>query len=47
MLACKGDTFPALLEWFYHDIDGISNLNSDFYFTLTVITLITMALMHR
>jgi hypothetical protein len=29
-LACKGDTLPALLVWFHHNLAGFSNSNNDF-----------------
>jgi hypothetical protein len=31
-LACKGDTLPALLVWFHHNLAGFSNSNNDFCF---------------
>jgi hypothetical protein len=45
-LACKGDTLPALLVWFHHNLAGFSNSNNDFCFFLSVITPIMMALTH-
>jgi hypothetical protein len=29
-LACKGDTLPALLVWFHHNLAGFSNSNNGF-----------------
>jgi hypothetical protein len=29
-LACKGNTLPALLVWFHHNLAGFSNSNNDF-----------------
>jgi hypothetical protein len=29
-LACKGDTLPALLVRFHHNLAGFSNSNNDF-----------------
>jgi hypothetical protein len=29
-LACKGDTLPALLVWFHHNLAGFPNSNNDF-----------------
>jgi hypothetical protein len=37
-LACKGDTLPALLVWFHHNLAGFSNSNNDFCCFLSVIT---------
>jgi hypothetical protein len=37
-LAFKGDTLPALLIWFHHDLAGFSNSNNDFCCFLSVIT---------
>jgi hypothetical protein len=45
-LACKGDTLPALLVWFHHNLAGFSNSNNDFCCFLSVITPIMMALTH-
>jgi hypothetical protein len=41
-----GDTLPALLVWFHHNLAGFSNSNNDFSCFLSVITLIMMALTH-
>jgi hypothetical protein len=30
-LACKGDTLPALLVWFHHNLAGFSNCNNDVF----------------
>jgi hypothetical protein len=35
-LACKGDTLPALLVWFRHNLAGFSNSNNDFCCFLSV-----------
>jgi hypothetical protein len=37
-LACrpKGDTLPALLVWFHHNLAGFSNSNNDFCCFLSV-----------
>jgi hypothetical protein len=45
-LACKGDTLPALLVWFHHNLAGFPNSNNDFCYFLSVITPIMMALTH-
>jgi hypothetical protein len=45
-LACKGDTLPALLVWFHHNLAGFSNSNNDFCCFLSVITPVMMALTH-
>jgi hypothetical protein len=37
-LACKGDTLPALLVWFHHNLAGFSNSNNDFCCFLSVTT---------
>jgi hypothetical protein len=37
-LACKGDTLPALLVRFHHNLAGFSNSNNDFCGFLSVIT---------
>jgi hypothetical protein len=37
-LACKGDTLPALLVRFHHNLAGFSNSNNDFCCFLSVIT---------
>jgi hypothetical protein len=37
-LACKGDTLPAILVWFHHNLAGFSNSNNDFCCFLSVIT---------
>jgi hypothetical protein len=37
-LGCKGDTIPALLAWFHHNLAGFSNKNNDFCCFLCVIT---------
>jgi hypothetical protein len=37
-LACKGDTLPALLVWFPHNLGGYSNSNNDFCCVLWVTT---------
>jgi hypothetical protein len=37
-LACKGDTLPALLVWFHHNLAGFSNSSNDFCCFLSVIT---------
>jgi hypothetical protein len=37
-LACKGDTLPALLVWFHHNLAGFSNSDNDFSCFLSVIT---------
>jgi hypothetical protein len=37
-LVCKGDTLPALLVWFHHNLAGFSNSNNDFCCFLSVIT---------
>jgi hypothetical protein len=39
-LACKGDTLPASLVWFHHNLAGFSNSNNDFCCFLSVITLV-------
>jgi hypothetical protein len=44
MLACRGDTLPALLVWFHHNLAGVSNSDNDFCCYLSVITPIMMAL---
>jgi hypothetical protein len=44
-LACKGDTLPAILVWFHHNLAGCSNSNSDFLFR-SVRTPVVMALTH-
>jgi hypothetical protein len=36
--ACKGDTLPALLVWFHHNLAGFSNSNNEFCCFLSVIT---------
>jgi hypothetical protein len=36
-LACKGNTLPALLVWFHHNL-GFSNSNNDFCCFLSVNT---------
>jgi hypothetical protein len=38
MLACKGDTLPALLVRFHHNLAGFSNSNNDFCCFLSVTT---------
>jgi hypothetical protein len=35
--ACMGDTLPALLVWFHHNLAGFSNYNNDFCCFLSVI----------
>jgi hypothetical protein len=45
-LACKGDTLPALLIWFHHNLAGFFNSNNDFCCFLSVITPNMMALTH-
>jgi hypothetical protein len=37
-LACKGDTLPALLVRFHHNLAGFSNSKNDFCCFLSVIT---------
>jgi hypothetical protein len=37
-LACRGDTSPALLVWFHHNLAGFSNSNNEFCCFLSVIT---------
>jgi hypothetical protein len=37
-LACKGDTLPAILVWFHHNLADFSNSNNDFCCFLSVIT---------
>jgi hypothetical protein len=45
-LACKGDTLPALLVWFLHNLTGLSNSKNDFCFFLSAITPYIEALTH-
>jgi hypothetical protein len=45
-LASKGDTLPALLVWFNHNLAGFTNCNNDFYFFLSIITPVMTAFTH-
>jgi hypothetical protein len=45
-LNCKGDTLPALLVWFHHNLAGFSNSYNDYCFFPNVLTPIMMALTH-
>jgi hypothetical protein len=45
-LACKGDTLPAILVWFHHNLADFSNSNNDFCCFLNVTTPSMMALTH-